>query len=149
MSARTHSSCTKKPGSGQRGSTLLEVLVSIVIIAFGLLGLAGLQATSVKSNLSAYQRSQATLLAYDLADRMRASRDNALAGDYDEGSAAVERTSWDQSIVRALGGGATGLVARNGAFVTITISWDDNRGRIRQGDAADEAAQNFIYETEI
>ena len=55
------------------GFTLIEVLISIVVLAVGLLGLAGLQSTSLRNNLSAYNRSQATLLAYDLADRMRAN----------------------------------------------------------------------------
>lgn len=135
--------------SMERGSTLLEVLVSIVIIAFGLLGLAGLQATSVKGNHSAYLRSQATLLAYDMGERMRAAREDTQNGTYDEGSAEAERTTWDQLIVRSLGAGSIGQVARNGNFVTITVSWDDNRGRIRQSNAAEVPAQSFVYETEF
>jgi type IV pilus assembly protein PilV len=133
----------------QSGSTLLEVLVAVVILAFGLLGLAGLQATSVKSNHSAYLRSQASLLAYDMADRMRATRSAAEAGRYDQDSEHTERTTWDQAITRTLGAGSTGTVVRNENFATITITWNDNRGRIRQSDAADVAAQSFVYETEF
>ena len=55
------------------GFTLIEVLIAMLVLAVGLLGLAGLQATSLKNNQSAYNRSQATQLAYDLADRMRAN----------------------------------------------------------------------------
>lgn len=55
------------------GFTLIEVLISMLVLAVGLLGLAGLQATGIKNNLSAYHRSQASILAYDLADRMRAN----------------------------------------------------------------------------
>jgi len=55
------------------GFTLIEVLISMVVLAIGLLGLAGLQITSLKNNQSAYNRSQATQLAYDIADRMRAN----------------------------------------------------------------------------
>jgi len=55
------------------GFTLIEVLISMLILAVGLLGLAGLQATGLRNNISAYNRSQATQLAYDLADRMRAN----------------------------------------------------------------------------
>ncbi|NOS87695.1 MAG: type IV pilus modification protein PilV [Methylococcaceae bacterium] len=58
----------------ERGFTLIEVLVAMVVLSIGLLGLAGLQATSLKSNQSAYHRSQATQLAYEMADRMRANR---------------------------------------------------------------------------
>jgi type IV pilus assembly protein PilV len=64
----------------QSGFTLIEVLIALVILSFGLLGLAGLQATSLRNNLSAYHRSQATQLAYDMADRMRANL--ADAGTY-------------------------------------------------------------------
>ncbi|THF64666.1 type IV pilus modification protein PilV [Pseudothauera nasutitermitis] len=133
----------------QTGSSLLEVLVAMLVLAFGLLGLAGLQATSVRSNHSAYLRTQATLLAYDLADRMRAMQAAVENGDYDDSSTGDERSAWNQSVTRALGAGATGTVVRNGGFVTITIAWDDNRGRIRQSGAADENAQSFVYETEL
>lgn len=55
------------------GFTLIEVLIAMIVLAVGLLGLAGLQATSLRNNLSAYNRSQATQMAYDLIDRMRAN----------------------------------------------------------------------------
>ena len=55
------------------GFTLIEVLIAMLVLAVSLLGLAGLQATSLRNNQSAYNRSQATQLAYDLADRMRAN----------------------------------------------------------------------------
>ena len=62
------------------GFTLLEVLVALVILSIGLLGLAGLQAASLRYNHSSYLRSQATLIAYDIVDRMRANRQEALNG---------------------------------------------------------------------
>jgi type IV pilus modification protein PilV len=63
----------KPPGMGQHGFTLVEVLVTVVILAVGLLGLAGLQAVSMRNNHSAYERTQAVQLAYDMADRVRAN----------------------------------------------------------------------------
>jgi type IV pilus assembly protein PilV len=56
-----------------KGFTLIEVLIAMIILSFGLLGLAALQASGLKQNLSAHQRSQATTLAYDFADRLRAN----------------------------------------------------------------------------
>ena len=68
---------------GSRGFTLIEVLVSVLVLAIGLLGLASLQANSMKHNHNAYLRSQATVLAYDIIDRMRANISTAEAGNYD------------------------------------------------------------------
>jgi len=55
------------------GFTLVEVLVALVVLSGGLLGLAAMQATSLKNNQIAYNRGQATQMAYDIADRMRAN----------------------------------------------------------------------------
>ncbi|MDP2904118.1 MAG: type IV pilus modification protein PilV [Methylovulum sp.] len=60
------------------GFTLIEVLVSLVLLSGGLLGLAALQATSLKNNQIAYNRNQATQLAYDMTDRMRVNIDEVL-----------------------------------------------------------------------
>lgn len=57
----------------QRGIGMMEVLVTILVLAIGLLGLAGLQLASLKQNNQALQRSVATLDAYDLTDRIRAN----------------------------------------------------------------------------
>ena len=61
------------PKQRQSGTTLLEVVVTIVIISIGLLGLAGLQLNSMKFQKSASQRSEAVQSAYDLSERMRAN----------------------------------------------------------------------------
>lgn len=64
------------------GFAMLEVLLTIVIVSFGLLGLAGLQLTSIRNNHSAYLRSLATQQANDMADRMRANQLGVKAGNY-------------------------------------------------------------------
>jgi type IV pilus assembly protein PilV len=76
----------RRCGSG--GFTLLEVMVSLVILSVGLLGVAKLVMLSSHSNDSAYLRSQATTLAYEILDDMRANRNNALAHGYDSTLAA-------------------------------------------------------------
>jgi type IV pilus assembly protein PilV len=65
-----------------RGFTLVEVLVSLVVLSVGLLGMAKLVLVSSHANDSAYMRSQASALAYDILDRMRANQAGALAGNY-------------------------------------------------------------------
>lgn len=64
-------------GLRQRGASMIEVLVAMLIIAFGLLGLAGLQGQLQVSELEAYQRSQALLLLNDMASRISTNRLNA------------------------------------------------------------------------
>ena len=63
--------------SFQHGTSMIEVLVTIVIIAIGLLGLAGLQSRLQVSEMEAYQRSQALILLNDIASRIAANRNNA------------------------------------------------------------------------
>lgn len=56
-----------------RGFTLLEVLIALLIFSFGLLGMAALMVLSVRTNQSAFLRTQATFLAQTMMDRMRAN----------------------------------------------------------------------------
>ena len=79
--------------NNQKGFTMLEVLIAIIIFSFGLLGLAGLQLVSLANNLSANSRSTATALAYDMADRMRANMQGAVA----ENSTMRCSTPWTSS----------------------------------------------------
>ena len=76
----------QKKASG--GFTLLEVLVTIVVISLGLLGLASLQLVSLNNNQTAYYRALATQQAYDMMDRMRANLAGVTAGTYDNLTAA-------------------------------------------------------------
>jgi type IV pilus assembly protein PilV len=63
----------------QRGTSLIEVLVTMVILAFGLLGAAGLQARLQLADMEAYQRAQALILVDDIASRIATNRANAAA----------------------------------------------------------------------
>jgi len=57
----------------QSGASLIEVMVAVIIMSIGLLGLAAMQTTAMKNNQSAMQRTQASLLAYEFIDLMRAN----------------------------------------------------------------------------
>lgn len=61
----------------QRGTTMIEVLVTIVILVIGLLGLAGLQSRLQVSEVESYQRAQALILLNDMASRIATNRNNA------------------------------------------------------------------------
>ncbi|MCC6529491.1 MAG: type IV pilus modification protein PilV, partial [Pseudomonadales bacterium] len=62
-----------------RGFTLIELLVALLVLGVALLGLAGLQSVAVQENRSALLRTQATVAAQEMLDRMRANRTEALA----------------------------------------------------------------------
>ena len=66
----------------QHGFSLLEVLIALFVLSIGLLGLAGLQTFSVKFVHQSYQRTQATLLIYEMIDRMRANGAGVAGGAY-------------------------------------------------------------------
>jgi len=65
---------TNRYTSRQSGFTLLEVLVSLTILVFGLLGLIGMQAQSQIATFESYQRGQALILVQDMADRLATNR---------------------------------------------------------------------------
>jgi type IV pilus assembly protein PilV len=65
-----------------RGFTLVEVLVALVVLSIGLLGTAKLMLFSSRANDSAYLRTQATGLAYQILDNIRANRQQAINGAY-------------------------------------------------------------------
>ncbi len=67
----------------QRGSTLIEVMVAVLIVSIGLLGMASLQLKSMALNLTASQRLQATNLAYEIADSIYLNSSQANAGQYE------------------------------------------------------------------
>lgn len=66
----------------QGGVSLIEVLVALLIFSIGLLGLAGLIIVSLRSTQSAYLRTQATVLAQSMANRMRANPIGVWSGSY-------------------------------------------------------------------
>lgn len=116
----------------QHGFTLLEVLVALLIVSIGLLGLAGLMTTSLKNNQSAWQTSQASWLAYDILDRMRANRTVAMTGGYNtsgspSGVAATDLNDWSQKLATSLPGGY-GQVTVTAGVAQVVVYWNDQRG---------------------
>lgn len=125
------------------GFSLVEVLVALVVLSIGLLGLAALQVTGIKFNHQSYQRTQATILAYEIVDRMRANplglanyliASNAPTPTYSTDCAstrcdttqlaAYDLNKWRNSIKNATGG-EEGGITQSGLLYTIEIRWKE------------------------
>lgn len=131
------------------GFTLIEVMVSIVVLAFGLLGFALLQTLTVRYSQSAAYKTQATNLGYSLLDDMRANRLSAAqyvnAATFAQGSIAAGTcaastgtvsvtavaTSWKCDVVKALGEQAGATVTYVNGVATVSITWGE---RVRVGE---------------
>ena len=119
-----------------QGMTLVEVLVTLVIISVGLLGVAALQLTTVRNNSDAYVRAQAAVLASDMLDRMRANRNGTSGGpqgyeigmdeEEPETVAGDDIANWRRVLEEQLPQGK-GEIRYDGAteLVTITIQWGE------------------------
>lgn len=159
----------RRPGrSRAAGFSMIEVLVSLLVLALGLLGFALLQTMNLRYTQSADYRTHATNLAYDLLDQMRANRHSA--EDYAAGTGGASFTPgtvtdtvcsrptgtgadiagnierWQCQVARTLGPTASaGVQYTNNGDVTITIAWGDQRW-----DEADPTATtSFVVETRL
>lgn len=138
---------TKKGLRRQRGDTMIEVLVTIIIIAVGVLGTAALQVTTLKNLSSSHSASIAAIVTADFGERMRANPTAALANDYVHAAApgtaaadcaanactmtqlaAYDIDTWWADLTTVLPAG-TGEVTRNAGTNTfvLTVRWDEDR----------------------
>jgi type IV pilus assembly protein PilV len=145
----------------QRGMTLIEILVAIVVLSIGLLGLAGLQLKGLQVNQGSTYRWQAAVLAEDMADRIRADKVGATAGSYTltaggaplssaTGGTLAAINEW-LARVGTLPGGQAAITAPAGPAgnqVTITVTWLDTRAKGGAGDTS-TARGRFDLPTEL
>lgn len=115
---------------------MIEVLVSMLVLALGLLGNAGMITNSLRQNNSAYMRSEATFLAYEIIECMRANRAAAMLGSYNTGLGGVAASSsvagtdlayWKATLSSSLPAGDGAVAVDMAGNVTVTVQWDDNR----------------------
>ncbi|MDI9274882.1 type IV pilus modification protein PilV [Stenotrophomonas sp. PFBMAA-4] len=133
------------------GFSLLEVLIALLVLAFGLLGFALLQTMNVRFVQSAGQRTQATNLASDLIEMMRVQRTATLNGgaytsaSFNAGDVAATASPctwpvgadataeskniarWQCQVVKVLGDKASANVSVDDGLVTVGIGWGDER----------------------
>ena len=143
-----------------RGFTLIEVLVSLLVLSVGLLGIGKLVLFSARANDSAYLRGQATEFAYEILDNMRANRTVAVTQSYDTTLADTTATltnpgtcfdsacpsttlaqydvyTWKARLAKALPSGEASVVtAGTPTTATITVQWDDAAAQSTFGGSA-------------
>ena len=137
----------------QRGVTLVEVLVTVIIISVGLLGVAALHLTSLRTGYESNVRSKAVWFASDIIERMRSNRDAARAGAYTValGSSLTPGTvagndvnAWQAALIDTTSGipagqGSISSVAVGSNIVfTVSIQWTERDGN-----------HTFVTQTEI
>ncbi|MEP7243215.1 MAG: type IV pilus modification protein PilV [Gammaproteobacteria bacterium] len=155
-----------RPLRRTRGFTLTEALVALLVLSIGLLGVAGLQIASLRASGGSAKRSQATFLAYDIIDRMRANSKAVdqyiLAENASPPSgatlSATDLRSWRANIVDTLPGYLTpagqsvqpsGSIRRDGQLITVGIVWGDQNDDPATAAAAVRTALRFEMTTRL
>jgi len=147
---------TNSVAVGLRGFTLLEVLIALLVLSFGLLGLAALQAYSVKANQSANFRSQATALANMMLDSIRANRgslgeyyvdsydDDFICGDDPDDSSISARdvSAWKIRINCLLPNGRGAVAPISANEVAVCLRWSDARWESSSGTSEGQCTED-------
>ena len=121
----------------QRGLTLIEILITLLVLAIGLLGLAALQGFSLQSGQASYYRTQATNMAYEVSDFTRANRSIATAG--------WVQNQFQDRVDEVLPGGTLAVVLDANGGLTVTITWLEDR----VDENAAGATEAFTINTQI
>jgi len=124
----------------QQGLTMVECLVTLVVISIGLLGIAALQLTSMKQNSSSLQHSKAVWATYNMADRIRSNgirfadytgidTNSSYAQDCmsspcnDSQLVTADAADWTAKVNELPGG--RGLITGDPSQLIVTVMWDD------------------------
>jgi len=124
-----------------KGFTLLETLIALLVLSFGLLGLAGLQLKTLQSSHVSYQRGLANIIAADAVERLWANMGAAAPR-----TAAQIQAQWLQHWTNTTNNrltlpGLAGVItppAAGGTQYSVTVTWTENR-------FGDDASSSFVY----
>ncbi len=118
------------------GFSLLEVLVTVLVLSLGILGLSGLQVTAMKNSYSALLRAQAAQYGYDIVDRMRVNRQQAITEGYvldmgattstKSGLAKADVDEWLAQVSAALPSGEADIKVTADGVATVIIKWNES-----------------------
>ena len=121
-----------------KGTSLIEVMVSVLILSIGLLGIAAMQATALRNTQSAMERTQAVVQSYAILDVLRTDTTLARAPLYNVDwtcavpgsttSASVDTATWIASTMDKVSADACGRISCAIGICTIDVRWNDSRG---------------------
>ncbi|MFF7706083.1 type IV pilus modification protein PilV [Pseudomonas sp. NPDC007930] len=149
--------------ANQRGSTLIEVLVALLVMSIGLLGAAAIQLNALKFTDSSSLRTKASFIAYDMMDRIRANPDGAyglanLAAAPTTSNLAAPATQdlfdFNSNISAANLPSPQASITKNGYIYTILIRWSDARAASavnsqNTANSNDAATQTFTLTSRV
>ncbi|PJK07591.1 type IV pilus modification protein PilV [Lysobacteraceae bacterium NML95-0200] len=145
MKTFSHSKLYLAPKKYQQGVGLIEVLIAVLVLAVGLLGVAALQAVTLRNSGNSVERSQAVIQAYGALDMLRANKEAAKQGDFNSGWAAGSANvspdlntadGWRSNLLRMVSPSAQGRInCTSTAECTVGIRWDESRAT---GGSADQ-----------
>lgn len=145
----------------QLGVSLIEVMIAVFIAAIGVLGAAAMQLNSLKYTDSAEVSSQASFIAYDLLDRIRANPEPAsrlqdyafnTADDVKGSLVGIQRSDLVnfKNLVQQLPlGRALVVLDLNGRTVTVTINWDESRAQGGTQQGLSDNVQTFTVSSDV
>ena len=128
----------------QHGMAIVENMIAILIFAFGILGIVGLQAASVKNTASAKMRNDASMLANQIVGQMwTGDRSNAALKTAYESPAGASFVAWTGDVANILPGVADNpptVVIDNNNVATVTVRWRS---------PGESAAHNYVLVARI
>lgn len=149
------------------GFSMFEVLISLLVIAIGLLGLGSMQMISMKATYNAGSRAQAIHYTYEMIERLRGDPARAVNQMYNtsfgqmpsvtnstptgEASASNQVIGWKNELKNALPGAQGKVEVLGNGLATVTVRWNEGRGSDLSEDTAELSGglMHFSFSTKL